>query len=105
MRKLGFLGVLGALIAVTLTVAATAMAATTVVVTQNNPTWTQDDTRPGGTVSWSSAYGAPANLGHSALRRQPDARQTAKAGLHTHTTAGPALGNVTHLSYWTYQAQ
>src|SRR3954469_22188607 len=105
MRKLGFLGALGALIAVTLTVAATAMAATTVVVTQNNTTWTQDDTRPGGSVTWSSAHGAPAGLGNSALRLQTDASPTAKAGLYTHTMAGTALSDVTNLSYWTYQAQ
>ena len=104
MRKLGFLGALGVLAAAALTVAASAVAATTVLVTQNNPTWTQDDTRPGGSVTWSGAYGAPAGLGSSALRLQTDATPTAKAGLYTHTMAGTALSAVTNLSYWTYQA-
>src|SRR3954466_15721711 len=91
MRKLGFMGALGALAATALTVAATAMAATTVVVTQNTTTWTQDDTRGGGTVTWTSAYGAPAGLGHSSLQLATTADPGDKAGLHTHTMAGTPL--------------
>jgi hypothetical protein len=105
MRKLGFLGALGVLVATALTVVATAMAATTVVVTQNTTTWTQDDTRGGGTVTWTGAYGAPAGLGSSSLQLATTASTADKAGLYTHTMAGTPLSHVNTLSYWTYQAQ
>jgi hypothetical protein len=103
MKKFTLASLLAVVVAA-LTLGTTALAATTVVVTQNSPTWTQDDTRPGGTVSWSAAYGAPAGLGTSALRLQTDATTAAKAGLYTHTMAGTPLSSVTNLSYWTYQA-
>ncbi len=82
-----------------------AVAATTVVVTQNTTTWTQDDTRGAGTVTWTSAWGAPAGLGSSALQLTTTASTADKAGLYTHTMAGTPLSSVTDLSYWTYQAQ
>jgi hypothetical protein len=82
-----------------------AAAATTVRVTQNTTSWTQDDTRGAGTVTWTSAYGAPSGLGTSALQLATTASTADKAGLYTHTMAGTPLAAVTDLSYWTYQAQ
>ncbi len=79
-------------------------AASTVTVTQNSTTWTQDDTRAGGSVEWSGAYGAPSGLGSSALVLTTDNTNAAKAGLYTHTMAGTPLSSVTDLSYWTYKA-
>lgn len=81
----------------------TALAETTVLVTQNTTTWTQDDTRPGGAVSWSAAYGAPAGLGSSALRLTTDSTNGAKAGLYNHEMAPMPLADVNNLAYWTYQ--
>jgi hypothetical protein len=86
-------------------VAAAVAAPGTVRVTQNTTTWTQDDTRAGGTVAWTSEFGAPAGLGTSALRLATTADTADKAGLYTHTMAGTPLSSVTDLSYWTYQAQ
>jgi hypothetical protein len=83
--------------------ASTALAETTVLVTQNTTTWTEDDTRPGGEVSWSAAYGAPAGLGSSALRLTTDNTNAAKAGLYNHEMAPMPLGDVNNLAYWTYQ--
>ena len=83
---------------------APAAALSTVTVTQNTTTWTQDDTRAGGAVAWSGTYGAPAGLGTSALELTTDSTNAAKAGLYTHTMSGTPLSSVTDLSYWTYQA-
>jgi hypothetical protein len=82
-----------------------AVAAATVVVTQNTTTWTQDDTRGGGTVTWTSTFHAPEGLGSSSLELATTASTADKAGLYTHTMAGTPLADVTDLSYWTYQAQ
>jgi hypothetical protein len=103
MRKLGFWSALVAAVAVVATVAATALAATTVRVTQNDGSWTQDDTRGGGTVTWTGAYGAPSGLGSSSLQLATTASTADKAGLYTHTMAGTPLADVTDLSYYTYQ--
>jgi len=103
MKKLGFASLLAVLAAVSIFVVS-AVAATTVVVTQNNSSWTQDDTRAGGTVTWTDAYGAPAGLGTSALQLKTTASTADKAGLYTHTMAGTPLADVTNLSYYTYQA-
>jgi hypothetical protein len=81
-----------------------ASATTTTVVTAATPTWTQDDTRAGGTVRWTTAFGAPSGLGSASLELATDATTAAKAGLYTHTMAGTPLRDVTSLSYWTYQA-
>lgn len=84
--------------------AAAASATTTTVVTAATPSWTQDDTRPGGTVQWTTTFGAPADLGPGSLELATDGTTAAKAGLYTHTMAGTPLSDVTSLSYWTYQA-
>ena len=86
-------------------VAAAVAAPHTEVVTQNTTTWTQDDTRGGGTVTWTAAYGAPAGLGSSSLQLATTASTADKAGLYTHTMAGTKLADVTDLGYWTYQHQ
>jgi hypothetical protein len=103
MRKLGFWSAIVAAVAAAATLTATAVAATTVLVTQNTTSWTQDDTRGGGTVTWTGAYGAPSGLGSSSLQLATTASTADKAGLYTHTMAGTPLGDVTNLSYWTYQ--
>jgi hypothetical protein len=101
MRKRYFAAAI-ALLAVLVT-AATAVAAT-VTVTPSDTSWTQDDTRPGGTVSFTTTWGAPAGLGVGALELTTDATTSAKAGLYNHTMAGMPLADVTALAYWTYQA-
>jgi hypothetical protein len=83
---------------------AVATAATTVVVTQNSTSWQTVDTRPGGTVAFTEAYGAPAGLGSGALELKTDATTAAKADYYTFAHAGAALADVTDLAYWTYQA-
>jgi hypothetical protein len=66
-----------------------ASAAVMVTVTPNTSSWTQDDTRPGGTVTWTNQYGAPAGLGRGSLKlTSPQLDTAAKAGLYTHTMAG-----------------
>src|SRR4051812_10176738 len=103
MRKLGFWSALVGVVAIAATFAAAAVAATTVLVTQNTTSWTQDDTRGGGTVTWTGAYGAPSGLGSSSLQLATTLSTADKAGLYTHTMAGTPLADVTNLSYWTYQ--
>ena len=93
---------LAAVAALGLTTAASA--ATTTVVTAATPSWTQDDTRPGGIVQWTTTFGAPAGLGSGSLELATDGTTAAKAGLYTHTMGGTPLSDVTGLSYWTYQA-
>ena len=93
---------LAAATALALTTAASAT--TTTVVTAATPSWTQDDTRTGGTVQWTTAFGAPADPGGGSLELATDGTTAAKAGLYTHTMAGTPLSDVTGLSYWTYQA-
>jgi len=107
MRKLNLRWPLGALAILgvsVLAVAGVATAATTVLVTQNTASWTQDDTRGGGTVTFTEAYGAPAGLGAGSLELATTASTADKAGLYTHTMVGTPLNDVTDLSYWTYQA-
>jgi hypothetical protein len=88
-----------------LALAAIGAAATTVVVTQNNTTWTQDDTRGAGTVSWTNEFGAPPGLGNGSLKLTTSLSTVDKAGLYNHTMAGTPLSSVTALSYWTFQRQ
>jgi len=83
--------------------ASSAMAAT-VLVTQNTSTWTTNDTNADGSVTWSSAFGAPPGLGSSALRLANDASPAAKSQLFTFTMAGMPLSQVDNLGYSTYQA-
>jgi hypothetical protein len=94
-------------LAATVTVGALVLAGTAGAAVQVTPTtslWTQDDTRPGGAVSWTSAWGAPAGLGSSSLQLTTDATTTSKAGLYAHFMAGTPLKRVSRLSYWTYQS-
>jgi hypothetical protein len=98
-------GLLAAVLASTLALAAAAAAAIVVPVSPpGTPFWAQDDTRPGGTVSWTGAWGAPPGLGTSALQLTTNNTTTAKAGLYTHVMAGLPLRYVNRLGYWTYQA-
>jgi Right handed beta helix region len=83
--------------------ATAASATTTTVVTAATPSWTQDDTRPGGTVQWTTAFDAPTGFGAGSLELTTDGTTAAKAGLYTHTMAGTPLSDVTSLSYWTDQ--
>ena len=83
---------------------ATAGAATTVTVTQNSSSWHTLDTRPGGTVAFTEAYGAPPGLGSGALELKTNATTAAKADYFTFAHAGTPLASVTELAYWTYQA-
>jgi hypothetical protein len=78
----------------------------TICVTASTSSWTQDDTRPGGTVRFTNDYGAPPGLGRGSLEltTAPLPSTSAKAGLYTHTMAGTPLSEVYALSYWTYQA-
>ncbi len=81
-----------------------ASAADRVIVTQNTSSWTQDDTRAGGTVTFTEEYGAPAGLGDGSLKLTTTLSTADKAGLYTHTMAGMPLADVDTLAYWTYQA-
>jgi hypothetical protein len=81
-----------------------ASATTSTVVTAATPSWTQDDTRTGGSVQWTRTFAAPAGLGSGSLELATDGTTAAKAGLYTHTMAGTSLSDVTELAYWTYQA-
>jgi hypothetical protein len=74
---------------------------TVVVPTTSSQGWSTADTRPGGTASITSAYGAPAGLGSDSLNLTTDATTAAKAQL-LHAT-NTQLSQVTNLSYWTYQ--
>jgi hypothetical protein len=106
MHKLHLRRPFGALALVAIAVlalAGTAFAAT-VVVTQNSSNWQSVDTRPGGTVSFTTEYGAPAGLGSGALKLTTDATTAAKADYWTEDVEGTALAGVTDLAYWTYQA-
>ena len=87
-----------------LALAGTAAAAERVVVTQNSAGWTQDDTRGGGTVSWTEEFGAPAGLGDGSLKLTTTLNPGDKAGLYNHTMAGTPLADVDTLGFWTYQA-
>jgi hypothetical protein len=88
----------------TLAFASTASAAVMVTVTPSTSSWTQDDTRPGGNVTWTNQYGAPPGLGRGSLKLTTNLTTAAKAGLYTHTMAGFPVRYVFALSYWTYQA-
>jgi hypothetical protein len=98
------LGTLALLALAVLALAATAVAATTVTVTSNSSSWAPEDTRAGGAVEFTAAYGAPAGLGAGSLELTTDATTAAKADYFTHEVAGTALAAVTDLAYWTYQA-
>lgn len=77
----------------------------TVCVDGSTSSWTQDDTRPGGTVRFTNDYGAPPTLGPGSLELKTPALDTgAKAGLYTHSMLGTPLRKVYSLQYWTYQA-
>lgn len=65
--------------------------------------WSTADTRPGGTVSIVTTYGAPAGLGRGSVQLTTDATNAAKAQIMTQEGAGTPLSQVSRLSYWTYQ--
>ena len=100
-RPLGALALLGLVV---LAIGTTAAAATTVVVTQNSSSWHSVDTRPGGTVTFTEAYGAPAGLGSGSLELKTDVTNQAKADYYTFEHAGTPLVDVSDLAYWTFQA-
>lgn len=76
-----------------------------VCVDPSTKDWTQDDTRPGGTVTFTNAYGGPRAWGPGSLELKTPALDTgAKAGLYNHTMLGHPLKKVYALTYWTYQA-
>ena len=104
-RRVRF-GVLGSLAALAVSVMAIAGSAApaTVVVTQNSSNWSTMDTRPGGTVEFTEAYGAPAGLGSGSLELTTDLTTTAKADYWTRDSLGTPLADVNDLSYWTFQA-
>lgn len=104
-RRVRF-GVLGSLaaVAVSITALAASAAPATVVVTQNSASWSTMDTRPGGTVEFTEAYGAPAGLGDGSLELTTDATTAAKADYWTRDSLGTPLADVNELSYWTFQA-
>ena len=80
-------------------------AAATVVVTQNSDGWHVQDTRDGGTVTFTTEYGAPPGLGTGSLKlTTPLLPLSAKADYYTDAHAGTPLAAVTDLAYWTYQA-
>ncbi|GAC1547393.1 MAG: hypothetical protein NVS4B8_12080 [Herpetosiphon sp.] len=83
-----------------LAISSVAFAASTVVVTPQNPRgWTTADTRPGGLVTFVADPTAP--RGHGALQLTTDATTTAKAQ-YMHAASTP-LARVTELSYYTKQ--
>jgi hypothetical protein len=100
-RPIGLLAVIVGL--VVLALAGIASAAERVVVTQNSAGWSQDDTRGGGTVSWTEEFGAPPGLGEGSLKLTTTINPGDKAGLYNHTMAGTPLADVDTLSYWTFQ--
>ena len=100
-RPLGALALLGLVV---LAITAGATAATTVRVTQNSSSWHTLDTRPGGSVAFTEAYGAPAGLGSGSLELKTDVTTAAKADYFTLAHAGTPIADVSELSYWTYQA-
>jgi len=100
-RPFGALALLGLVV---LAIGTTAAAATTVVVTQNSSSWHSVDTRPGGTVTFTEAYGAPAGLGSGSLELKTDVTNQAKADYYTFEHAGTPLVDVSDLAYWTFQA-
>lgn len=102
--RFGVLGSLAALAGSIMAIAGSAATPTTVVVTQNSTSWSTMDTRPGGAVEFTEAYGAPAGLGSGSLELTTDATTAAKADYWTRESFGTRLGDVTDLSYWTYQA-
>jgi hypothetical protein len=74
-------------------------------VDPSTESWTQDDTRPGGTVTFTNAYDGPPTLRPGSLELKTPALDTAaKAGLYNHTMLGTPLRKVYNLQYWTYQA-
>lgn len=93
-----------ALLAAAALALAAAAAAATVVVTQNSTSWAPLDTRPGGAYRFTEDYGAPAGLGEGSLELTTDATTAAKADYWTFAHAGTRLGDVSTLSYWTFQS-
>lgn len=80
---------------------ALAVSSQVIVTPTNTQGWTTADTRPGGTVSYSTDRSAPGNPHNGALRLTTDLSTTAKAQ-YMHE-ANVALANVTELSYSTKQ--
>jgi hypothetical protein len=67
--------------------------------------WYREDTRPGGSVIHTKAFGAPTGLGDGSLVLSTNSQNSAKAQLLTsYAVRGTALTDVTGLSYWTYQS-
>jgi hypothetical protein len=97
-KKIGLRGLLA--FVMTLSFAAVASAATTVVVTPTNTQgWSTADTRPGGAVNFVSDPSSP--FPNGALQLTTNASTTAKAQyLHDASTT---LASVTDLSYYTKQ--
>lgn len=97
------LGVLGSLAALTLS--ATAIAATPVIVriTQHSPNWGPTDIRGGGQFKFTKMYGAPPGLGTGSLQLTTTNSTADKVDYFTFDHLGTPLVDVHTLSYWTYQ--
>jgi hypothetical protein len=76
--------------------------AAVVTVAPGDPSWHPTDQRGAGTVTFSSAYGAPAGLGSSALRFTTTTTAD-KADYMTFSVAGTPLSQVSKIGYSTYQ--
>ena len=73
-------------------------------LTPGDTTWYTEDTRTGGAIAFTNAYGAPGGLGAGSLQMTTDVTNAAKSQLISNQFAGTPLSNVSTLSYWTYQA-
>jgi hypothetical protein len=74
-----------------------------VTVAPDDPSWAPNATTGLGTVTFTSAYGAPAGLGTTSLELTTSASTADKADYWTNAVAGTPLGDVSTLAYWTYQ--
>lgn len=81
-----------------------AFAATTVSEADLGDTWFDDASAAGGTVTWTFEHGAPAGFGDYALELSTIDDDASKANL-AHPVEPVAVGDVTELGYWTYQAE
>ncbi|REL37676.1 hypothetical protein DYD21_07785 [Rhodohalobacter sp. SW132] len=75
------------------------------IVSENNlgVDWFSDETREGGALAWVTDYGAPAGLGEYAIELSTVDEIASKANIRYELSEGVSLGDVTELSYWTYQ--
>jgi len=83
---------------------ASAAFASTVVVGPGDATWGPSDTRGAGAAAFTTAYGAPAGLGFSALELSTSADPADKADYWTAFSTPAGFGDISNVSYWTYQA-